>query len=211
MRGDASRTGSHSASSVSWNPLPGKKEVDSEMYKPEVQRANHLGSPPKLGEKAREQRDRAQRDAQNQQYAGSTYHIPAPDDILADDGDLSGLPWGGINMRHVVARGHASASSHHSHHSGGSGARRSSSGTTTRPPAPADVVDHALYNMNPYGYAHPGMGMGGFDARGGGDGSSSVTGGADSTGYYDSPYGGGGYYDFDTTTSGSGGGGHHQM
>ena len=152
----------------------------------------------------------------NQQYAGSAYHIPDPDDLVLDDGELSGLPWGGINMRHVVARGHASASaghhtlSLHSSHSAsvsvGAGARRDSGTTTTTTTATTaagggpgpDLVDHALYNMNPYGYApaaHP-IAAPAFDTTGGGaggDGGSSVGGGDV---YYDSPYG---YYDFDAT------------
>ncbi len=132
-------------------------------------------SNPFTGEKAREQKDRAQRDAQNQQYAGSAYHIPDPEDFTLDDGgDLSGLPWGGLNMRHVVARGHASASTGHthSHHSG-----HTTSSSVMHTPGPAPV-DHVLYQMNPYEYAaHP------MDA-------SSVTGGDV---YYDSPYSG--YYD----------------
>ncbi|KAL2130804.1 hypothetical protein VTI74DRAFT_5932 [Chaetomium olivicolor] len=133
----------------------------------------------KFREKAREQKDRAARDAQNQQYAGSAYHIPDPDDFTLDDGgDLSGLPWGGINMRHVVARGHASASAGQhtlSHHSSGSVIH------TPGPAGPA-AVDQAVYGINPYGYAavgQPGM-----------DRSSDVYGSG-----YDSPYQG--YYDFD--------------
>lgn len=94
-------------------------------------------------------------------------------------------------MRHVVARGHASASTGqhtHSHHSG----HTSSSVMHTPGPGP---VDQALYQMNPYGYAaHPGGVLVG-------DGSS--VGGGDVYGY-DSPYG---YYDFDP----SAGDGTHSM
>ncbi|KAK4250666.1 hypothetical protein C7999DRAFT_11564 [Corynascus novoguineensis] len=146
----------------------------------------------KFREKAREQKDRAARDAQNQQYAGSAYHIPDPEDFSFDDGgDLSGLPWGGLNMRHVVARGHASASagghSRHSGHTGGSSVILTTSGT----PGP---VDQTIYHMNPYGYAppqppHPHHGHGGMvDANG------EVYHG------YDSPYAPT-YYDFDATAA----------
>ncbi|KAL2165679.1 hypothetical protein VTG60DRAFT_4041 [Thermothelomyces hinnuleus] len=127
-------------------------------------------SPPKPKS---EQKDRAQREALNQQYAGSAYHIPHPEDITFDDCDLSGLPWGDINMQHVVARGHASASSGHqthSHYSGYSGENRRDSelSTGSHPTAasavatgsmgtpltqPVDLVDQALYSMNPYRYA----------------------------------------------------------
>ena len=165
------------------------------------------------GEKAREQKDRAQRDAQNQQYAGSAYQVPAADDISFDDADLSGLPWGGLNMRHVVARGHASASSgghhttshHSSHHSGyGSAAGDVGGGSYTTAAAPvgtplmrgADLVDQTLYGMNPYGYhSHVVMGGDGSSVAGGG-GHGDVAAG----GYYDSSAGAYGYYhgDFDT-------------
>ncbi|KAL2152489.1 hypothetical protein VTH82DRAFT_5673 [Thermothelomyces myriococcoides] len=144
----------------------------------------------KFREKAREQRDRAARDAQNQQFAGSIYHIPDPDDFSLDDGgDLSGLPWGGLNMRHVVARGHASASasghSRHSGHTGGSSVILTTSGGTPGP------VDQTIYQMNPYGYAppppphsHGGM----VDANG------------DVYHGYESPYAAP-YYDFDTAAA----------
>ncbi|KAK4240466.1 hypothetical protein C8A03DRAFT_13205 [Achaetomium macrosporum] len=143
----------------------------------------------KFREKAREQKDRAQREAQNQQFAGSAYHIPDPDDfsLLDDSGDLSGLPWGGISMRHVVTRGHASASAGQhtlSHHSG----------TNVSTPGPAaGPVDQALYNLNPYG---------GYPAH-----NSSMSGGAGDV-YYDSPYAGG-YYDFDPAGAGDGHHHHH--
>ena len=60
------------------------------------------------GEKTKEQRDKAERDSRNQEHAGRSYRVPDGDSLGDDDGDLSGLPWGGINMRHVVVRGHES-------------------------------------------------------------------------------------------------------
>ncbi|KAL2268628.1 hypothetical protein VTJ83DRAFT_3474 [Remersonia thermophila] len=147
----------------------------------------------KFREKAREQRDRAAREAQNQQYADAVYHIPDPEDFSFDDGgDLSGLPWGGLSMRHVVTRGHiASASTHsHSHHSG-------SSSVMTHNPGPAPV-DQALYQMNPYGYAaHPGS----LD--------STATSNSDLYAYaHESPYAGAYYdyeYDYDPVVAGGDG------
>ncbi|KAK4104909.1 hypothetical protein N658DRAFT_493013 [Parathielavia hyrcaniae] len=158
----------------------------------------------KPGEKAREQKDRAVRDAQNQQYAGSAYQIPDPDDFALDDGgsNLSGLPWGGISMRHVVARGHASASASphtHSHHSGHSGHTGGSSLSAMHTPGPAPV-DQALYQMNPYGYAaHPGPDAADMDLE--------LDVGLDQVygGGYDShsPYAEA-YYDYDAAGSGDG-------
>ncbi|KAK4221805.1 hypothetical protein QBC38DRAFT_491358 [Podospora fimiseda] len=64
----------------------------------------------KFREKALEARDRAQREAQNKKYADYSYSIPSPQELVLDDGrDLTGLPWGGINMGHIISRGHVSA------------------------------------------------------------------------------------------------------
>ncbi|RYP77072.1 hypothetical protein DL771_001362 [Monosporascus sp. 5C6A] len=59
----------------------------------------------KFREKAKEQKERAERESRNQEHAGSSYRIPDPSELEAEDADLPGLPWGGINVRHVVARG----------------------------------------------------------------------------------------------------------
>jgi hypothetical protein len=61
------------------------------------------------GEKVRDQRERAERDTRNQEHAGSSYHVPDSHEI-ADDEDLSGLPWGGMNIGFVIAKGHESES-----------------------------------------------------------------------------------------------------
>jgi hypothetical protein len=45
-----------------------------------------------------------ERDAENRQRAGLAYARPRPGDIVADS-DLSGLPWGGVSMRHILSRG----------------------------------------------------------------------------------------------------------
>lgn len=71
-----------------------------------------------LGEKAREQKERQDREARNQELAGSSYAVPEASDLAyydVDDGtagadELSGLPWGGLNIPHMVARGHAASS-----------------------------------------------------------------------------------------------------
>lgn len=57
-----------------------------------------------VGDKVKEQKEEADRDAENQQRAGSSYTSPDPDRIDQSQ-DLSGLPWGGISMKHIVESG----------------------------------------------------------------------------------------------------------
>lgn len=77
------------------------------------------------GEKAREQKELQERDARNQELAGASYSVPQSGDLAGSGGSgvaadhLSGLPWGGLNIPHMVQRGHESASG------GGDGSRRS--------------------------------------------------------------------------------------
>ncbi|KAM3456448.1 hypothetical protein MY3296_001727 [Beauveria thailandica] len=72
----------------------------------------------KFREKARENREIKEREMRNREHAGNSYRIPSAADI-AGDGALSGLPWGGVNLGHVVSRGHEAES------------KRSSSGRNT--------------------------------------------------------------------------------
>jgi hypothetical protein len=57
-----------------------------------------------LGDKVREQKEDAERDVENQRRAGSSYTTPEPGAIDQNQ-DLSGLPWGGISMKHIVETG----------------------------------------------------------------------------------------------------------
>lgn len=41
--------------------------------------------------------------------AGASYSVPLGSDLAYED-QLSGLPWGGLNIPHIVQRGHESAS-----------------------------------------------------------------------------------------------------
>ncbi len=45
-----------------------------------------------------------ERNAENQQHAGSSYTSPEPETIDSNQ-NLSGLPWGGISMKHIVETG----------------------------------------------------------------------------------------------------------
>ena len=58
------------------------------------------------GDKAKETKERQDRDAENTAHAGHSYHIPDPGEMAADD-ELSGLPWGSLSLRHVVSKGKA--------------------------------------------------------------------------------------------------------
>ena len=52
----------------------------------------------------REQKEETEREVENQRRAGSSYASPDPRDI-AQSNELSGLPWGGISMQHIVEAG----------------------------------------------------------------------------------------------------------
>ncbi|KAI0024359.1 hypothetical protein F4780DRAFT_775751 [Xylariomycetidae sp. FL0641] len=73
--------------------------------------------------KAREQKERAERESRNHEHAGSSYRIPDPDALGPEDEDPSGLPWGSINMKHVVAKGHESESRRGSGNDGSHGSQ----------------------------------------------------------------------------------------
>ena len=57
------------------------------------------------GEKVRLQREETERREVNEQHAGAAYSAPEPDEV--DTGDESGLPWGSLSFRHVIATGKA--------------------------------------------------------------------------------------------------------
>lgn len=56
------------------------------------------------GDKARQQREGAEREAENQRQAAGAYTTPSEEDIDETTGE-DGLPWGGISMRHVISGG----------------------------------------------------------------------------------------------------------
>ncbi|KAL1588315.1 hypothetical protein WHR41_02808 [Cladosporium halotolerans] len=55
----------------------------------------------KFREKAREQREAAERSAENQRQAAGSYAAAEPNDL--DAGGEEGLPWGSISLRHIVS------------------------------------------------------------------------------------------------------------
>ncbi|KAL7892268.1 hypothetical protein HDV63DRAFT_275656 [Trichoderma sp. SZMC 28014] len=63
----------------------------------------------KFRSKAREQKERAEREARNKEHAGNSYRIPSSDDISIEP-ELSGLPWGSLNLSLFLARGHEAES-----------------------------------------------------------------------------------------------------
>lgn len=64
--------------------------------------------PVSTGEKSREQKETQDREARDRKMAGAAYSVPLATD-LADEDHLSGLPWGGLNMPHMVQRDYASS------------------------------------------------------------------------------------------------------
>jgi hypothetical protein len=52
----------------------------------------------------KEQKEEADRDTENNRRAGSAYASPDADELETSQ-NLSGLPWGGISMKHVVEKG----------------------------------------------------------------------------------------------------------
>ncbi|KAK4203748.1 hypothetical protein QBC40DRAFT_166261 [Triangularia verruculosa] len=181
----SSRSSKYSGSSKKEkSSSPRSKESDdwSAVTDPEMRRRiqNRIAQR-KFRDKAREQKERDQRDALNEQYADSSYRIRNADELV-DEGDLA---WGSFSMGHMLSRGHEAASAGQRTHSGGS--RRESD----------LVMDQTMYSshsMSPYPPTSMGVPttsgytMGG-ESSWAGDGTSS--GGGD-VGYYGSPYGG--YY-----------------
>ncbi|RII10275.1 hypothetical protein CUC08_Gglean006265 [Alternaria sp. MG1] len=55
-------------------------------------------------DKIKEQKEETERNAENQRRAGSSYASPEPENIDTSQ-SLSGLPWGGISMKHIVEKG----------------------------------------------------------------------------------------------------------
>ncbi|KAF2255415.1 hypothetical protein BU26DRAFT_155733 [Trematosphaeria pertusa] len=103
--GQQSRSSRGGSSTPGREPSRSKADEWSEVKDPNERRKiqNKLAQR-RFRDKVREQKEEAERDVENQRRAGSSYASPDPGDI--DQGrDLSGLPWGGISMRHIVEAG----------------------------------------------------------------------------------------------------------
>ncbi|CAM1508477.1 Fc.00g053250.m01.CDS01 [Cosmosporella sp. VM-42] len=109
---DSSRKhSSSSSSSKKSKSSPKPKDLDwADVTDPEERRRiqNRIAQR-KFREKARENKEKAERDSRNQEYAGNSYRIPSPSDFSSEN-ELSGLPWGSVNMQHFLSRGHEAES-----------------------------------------------------------------------------------------------------
>lgn len=56
-----------------------------------------------VGDKLRQQKEDAERQAANERFAGGAYAAPGPEDV--ESTEESGLPWGSFSLRHVIRTG----------------------------------------------------------------------------------------------------------
>jgi len=124
--------------------------------------ANGFGA----GEKTREHKDRAQRDAQNREHAGAIYTTPHPGTLPAEDdgAELSGLPWGSINMQVVMSRGYAAAAVASSTGSPSTQTTTSPVMSNTRQAAVTTATAPVSYYLSPF--VGGGYGTGGYEYYG---------------------------------------------
>nr|XP_036583013.1 basic leucine zipper transcription factor domain-containing protein [Colletotrichum truncatum]KAF6791909.1 basic leucine zipper transcription factor domain-containing protein [Colletotrichum truncatum] len=78
----------------------------SEITDPEERRRiqNRLAQR-KFRKKNQDTKEKAARDEQNDTNAHNSYAVSSPEGLMQEE-EVSGLPWGGLNIRHVVSRGH---------------------------------------------------------------------------------------------------------
>ncbi|KAF7553638.1 hypothetical protein G7046_g7045 [Stylonectria norvegica] len=109
--GSSRKHSTSSSSSSTKKPKSTPKDVDwTDVTDPEERRRiqNRIAQR-KFREKTRENKEKEERDSRNMEYAGNSYRIATPSDISSEQ-ELSGLPWGSVNLRHVLSRGHEAES-----------------------------------------------------------------------------------------------------
>ncbi|OJD31069.1 basic leucine zipper transcription factor domain-containing protein [Diplodia corticola] len=91
----------------------------------------------KYRQKAKDEREEKERTLTNQQLAGGAYSLPGPGDYEQHPGrQLSGLPWGGLSMSHIVESGKSKEqSSYDSSRETSVYASRSRTGGSSRQPS----------------------------------------------------------------------------
>ncbi|KAI1284538.1 hypothetical protein F5Y07DRAFT_6585 [Xylaria sp. FL0933] len=93
-------------SSKSKSKAKAKNDDWTDVTEPEERRRiqNRLAAR-RFREKQKEHKERTERDDRNQENAGAIYRVPDAEELGPGDDELSGVPWGGIGMTHVMVRG----------------------------------------------------------------------------------------------------------